>query len=382
MDKVYSGFGPLTTFTDPSSASSILNHIKDSTRIVTAQSQATAPSQAKKLIEQGRTFEISFKGALYNTLSIEDKKKVVNYYIDAIRGNSILGSRENAIRWAFKEYPGLFKTPMTDTDHRLAINYLSQEIGALDSQAAAQGSSGAAGDKDKINSGEQIMDTSGLGITGLSQNYIAAAQLLFQVGLISKNDVSTINNDPFGAGKQVIQAAVQKGLASKNPSQKEAAEIVQNMLSEMFNPVSQPSAQGSASAAAPGAAAGAAPGTAAAAAAAAAGAGGGAAAGGLAGAIAKGISAVIQFILGMPNSPKVSPQVLVNMVTSDTPQFWFPNNQIAANGFYGPYKKADGIYWAEVEYDYTQRQFMFSGRYAFIPQNAVSALQQAASKGP
>jgi hypothetical protein len=42
---------------------------------------------------------------------------------------------------------------------------------------------------------------------------------------------------------------------------------------------------------------------------------------------------------------------------------------------------SDGKYWAEVDYDADSGQFVFSGRYTVIPNEAVKAVQQAAAQG-
>jgi hypothetical protein len=93
--------------------------------------------------------------------------------------------------------------------------------------------------------------------------------------------------------------------------------------------------------------------------------------------VTQGIGAVVDFLSRLPNTPKVSPQVLVEMAVAVDPKYWFPQGQVAETGFYGPYDAADGKYWAEVDYNAADGQFKFSGRYAFIDNQAVQAVQQA-----
>lgn len=97
--------------------------------------------------------------------------------------------------------------------------------------------------------------------------------------------------------------------------------------------------------------------------------------------IGQGLQAIIDMLKGMPNSPKATDQVLLEMALATEPKYWFPTGQVAENGFYGPYISSDGKYWAEVDYDGQTNQFAFSGRYTMIPNDAVKAIQQSAAQG-
>lgn len=389
MDKVYSNFGPLTTLTDSGHASDVLDMFRDMARMKTAQAAPVAgkpvqaaenplAKQAKGWIASGKTHLISIGGQNYDALEPADQLKVINYFLGRLTGHDILSNKQDAIRWAFRSMPHVLGGSTGSSAVSKAVVLLREEAGRLGGSASAAGaqdqaaSGGVAGADD---------ETSGLGSTGLAQAIMYASQILFQAGLLKKPDISTINNDPYGAGMKIIMAAIAAGLASKRGSQREAAEMAKQIIDSMGAQVAQggqqPGAGGGQGASGPGqtppstgpqgqpAQAAGKPGS----------------SGGFLSLIGQGVGAIIQMLMNLPNTPKVDPNVLLEMALSTDPKYWFPSGQVSENGFYGPYIAADGKYWAEVDYDANNGQFAFSGRYTVIPNEAVQAIQQASAQG-
>lgn len=392
MDKVYSNFGPLTTYTDSRQASQFLDMFRDMARMKHAQASPAAQGtsqaagdklsqQAKGWIASGKTHLISIGGEHYDALEPAEQLKVINYFLGRLTGSDILSNKEDALRWAFRSMPHILGGSTGGSAVNKAVVLLREEAGRLggatsSGSASAQGG-GTAGAGAPADGSDE---TSGLGSTGIAQAIMYASQILFQAGLLKKPDISTINNDPYGAGMKAIMGAISAGMASRRPAQREAAEMAKNLIDSSGGQAAQAVQAPGASAGGAVAPAGASAGTVGAAAG-----GGGAAAAGAAGGIlslvGQGIGAVINFLMGLPNTPKVDPNVLVEMALSTEPKYWFPSGQVAENGFYGPYMASDGKYWAEVDYDANSGQFVFSGRYTVIPNEAVQAVQQAAAQG-
>lgn len=387
MYKIYSNFGPLTTYTDSQQASQFLDMFRDMARMKHAQaSPATRDAsqlaqQAKGWLASGKTHLISISGEYYDALESAEQLKVINYFLGRLTGSDILSNKEDALKWAFRSMPQILGGSTGGSAVNKAIVLLREEAGRLGG-AAPSGSASTQGGG-TAGAGAQAAgsdETSELGSTGLAQAIMYASQILFQAGLLKKPDISTINNDPYGAGMKVIMGAISAGMASERPAQHEAAEMAKKLIDSSGGQAAQAVQAPGASTGGAGAPAMTSAGTGGAAAG-----GGGAAAAGAAGGIlslvGQGIGAVIKFLMGLPNTPKVDPNVLVEMALSTEPKYWFPSGQVAENGFYGPHMASDGKYWAEVDYDADSGQFVFSGRYTVIPNEAVKAVQQAAAQG-
>jgi len=392
MDKVYSNFGPLTTYTDSQQASQFLDMFRDMARMKQAQASPAAQGasqaagdrlsqQAKGWIASGKTHLISIGGEHYDALEPTEQLKVINYFLGRLTGSDILSNKEDALRWAFRSMPHILGGSSGGRAVNKAVILLREEAGRLGGAASSGSASAQGGGMAGAGAPADGSDeTSGLGSTGLAQAIMYASQILFQAGLLKKPDISTINNDPYGAGMRTIMGAISAGMASRRPAQREAAEMAKNLIDSSGGQAAQAVQTPGASTGGAGAPAGASAGTGGAAAG-----GGGAAgtgaAGGILSLVSQGIGAVIKFLMGLPNTPKVDPNVLVEMALSTEQKYWFPSGQVAENGFYGPYMASDGKYWAEVDYDASSGQFVFSGRYTVIPNEAVQAVQQAAAQG-
>jgi len=322
MDKVYTGFGPLTTLTDPNEASMALDMFRDIARSKQAQSlnqmaagqqNAETAAQAKNWIDGGKQSYIALGGPHYDSLDPVNKKKLLEYYIKRISETGLFSNRDAAIDAAFRLLPIL--KPKGENRTQEAIQIMKDELGRIQSalqqpaqQSTQQPSGQPAGEKQPKT--QETPSTVGTADARGSQQSTAAAK-----------------DNAGGAGATTQQADAGGQPKAATPGQQSGSDV------------------------------------------------------GLLSLIGQGLAAVIDAIKKMPSAPKVSDQVLAQMIVADQPQYWFPNNEVSETGFYGPFVRGQNIFWAEIEYNGQAGQFMYSGRYASVPAVASQAVQQSSAQG-
>lgn len=333
MDKVYTGFGPLTPLTNPNEASMALDMFRDIARSKQAQSlnqmaadsqNAAIAAQAKSWVDGGKHHLVALGGPHYNALDPASKKKLLEYYIKKMSETGLFSNREAAMDAAFRLLPGLL--PATGAKKiQMALHILKEELGTVQSsspqapqqpvqqapqqpvQQPPQQPSGQSGGQQQPQS--QGTPSGGLADAGGSQQSPAAA------------------GDKADGKGGTQQAAVGEQPQDASPGQQGGSGV------------------------------------------------------GLLSLIGQGLAAVLDAIKKMPSAPKVSDQVLAQMIVADQPQYWFPNNEVSETGFYGPFVRGQNIFWAEIEYSGQAGQFMYSGRYASVPAAASQAVQQSSAQG-
>lgn len=313
MDKVYTGFGPLTPLTDPNEASMVLDMFRDIARSKQAQSlnqmatdsqNAAIAAQAKSWVEGGKHHLVALGGPHYNALDPASKKKLLEYYIKKMSETGLFSNREAAMDAAFRLLPGLLSATGAKKI-QMALHILKEELGTV--QSAPQQPSGQSGGQQEPRT--QTTPSGGLADAGGSQQPPAAA------------------GDKAGDKGGTQQAAAGGQSQDATPGQKGGFGM------------------------------------------------------GLLSLVGQGLAAVLDAIKKMPSAPKVSDQVLAQMIVADQPQYWFPNNEVSETGFYGPFVRGQNIFWAEIEYNGQAGQFMYSGRYASVPAAASQAVQQSSAQG-
>jgi hypothetical protein len=310
MDKIYTGFGPLTTLTNPKEASMTLNMFKDIARskqaqsinqIATEQQNEITAEEARKRVDNKEIYMINIAGLHYRLLDPERKKKVLNHFINEI---STGRSAEKNIEYAFRNSNIILPLSMAEKK-AMALAILKGELVNIQStpkQPAEQ-------PRDQQQPKAQEAPSAG------SANADSSRQSPVAVDNNAGSKVDT---------KQTQQTAAGGESKNKTPSQ---------------------------------------------------GSGFGA---GLLSLVGQGLVAVIDAIKKLPSAPKVSDQVLAQMIVADQPQYWFPNNAVSETGFYGPFIRGQNIFWAEIEYNGEAEQFMYSGRYASVPVVASQAVKESA----
>lgn len=321
MDKVYTGFGPLTPLTDPNEASVVLDMFRDIARSKQAQSlnqmaadsqNAAIAAQAKSWVEGGKHHLVALGGPHYNALDPASKKKLLEYYIKKMSETGLFSNREAAMDAAFRLLPGLLSATGAKKI-QMALHILKEELGTVQSapqqppQQSPQQPSGQSGGQQEPQA--QTTPSGGLADAGGSQQPPAAAG--------DKADDKGATQQAAAGGQSQDAAPGQKGGSGM----------------------------------------------------------------GLLSLVGQGLAAVLDAIKKMPSAPKVSDQVLAQMIVADQPQYWFPNNEVSETGFYGPFVRGQNIFWAEIEYNGQAGQFMYSGRYASVPAAASQAVQQSSAQG-
>ena len=329
MDKIYTGFGPLTTLTDPNEASMVLDMFRDIARSKQAQSfnqmaadkeNAAIAAEAKSWLDGGKEWYIAIGGPHYESLDPASKKKLLEYYIKKMSETGLFSNRESAIDNAFRLQPRL--KPLGENREQKAIQILKYELERIQSalqQPAQQPTQPA----------QQPTHQPSRQPAGKKQPK-------------AQETPSSVNTTDASDSQQSTAAAKDKAGGKGATTQ-------------------QADAGGKPKAATPGQQGGSGV--------------------GLLSLVEQGLAVVLDAIKKMPSAPKVSDQVLAQMIVADQPQYWFPNNEVSETGFYGPFVRGQNIFWAEIEYNGQAGQFMYSGRYASVPAAASQAVQQSSAQG-